>query len=553
MADGGSITGKRKRVSRGGRRQDTAKKRKEKERVRNTSRVFLDYVFDDWKDLRKELELERDRDLARLLIDRISVLFSDDEEEDWTDDECEDLDWIDDKSADPDYEPTARIKAALKVPSNFNIEDLEVSTAEEEVYDHLGDDVETDEEEVEEDNGGKEINSTSPKHSAPQVEVKVEREEDLIGEKCCLAYKQCLLELVKFLDSGRSCSEPGCKGKVEPQTRMVGTAMVIESICSCGQKQWIWRSQPRFKFGLQAGDFMLATNILLSGNNYRKISLLFKFLNLGCVCQSTFCSIQNQYCLPAIQDFWTEMVTSSTERMKMKDGVVLLDPEKGQYGVRGIVHSLDMWHGAKNLLKKIVAAGQEKGCSGLKEWTSDIVNHFWWCCGKANDYKEFMELWEGMLHHVCDEHEWALGRCRHHDDEDDNEDDSLSATEETQKKPKTPLVPNSVAVRKLTSIALDKTWLKKVHKYLNFRYKRKFQKKSERWTANTMKEPKKYEYISQLQGLIIRKRITSNRGMSRKQPRPENDPRRRGTLSALPAPPTAMLVQQHRSRKNLTI
>ncbi|CAH1266706.1 Hypp3535 [Branchiostoma lanceolatum] len=213
-----------------------------------------------------------------------------------------------------------------------------------------------------------------------------------------------------------------------------------------------------------------------------------------------------------------------------------------------------------------------------------------------------------MLHHVCDEHEWALGRCRHHDDEDDNEDDSLSATEETQKKPKTPLVPNSVAVRKLTSIALDKTWLKKVHKYLNFRttselesfqnhilmyaskrhafcppvyearcqlaaidynkhlgrpdwlskegeakYKRKFQKKSERWTANTMKEPKKYEYISQLQGLIIRKRITSNRGMSRKQPRPENDPRRRGTLSALPAPPTAMLVQQHRSRKNLTI
>ncbi|CAH1274923.1 Hypp9340 [Branchiostoma lanceolatum] len=343
MADGGSITGKRKRVSRGGRRQDTAKKRKEKERVRNTSRVFLDHVFDDWKDLRKELELERDRDLARLLIDRISVLFSDDEEEDWTDDECEDLDWIDDKSADPDYEPTARIKAALKVPSNFNIEDLEVTTAEEEVYDHLGDDVETDEEEVEEDNGGKEINSTSPKHSAPQVEVKVEREEDLIGEKCCLAYKQCLLELVKFLDSGRFCSEPGCKGKVEPQTRMVGTAMVIES------------------------------------------------------------------------------------------------------------------------------AGQEKGCSGLKEWTSDIVNHFWWCCGKANDYKEFMELWEGMLHHVCDEHEWALGRCRHHDDEDDNEDDSLSATEETQKKPKTPLVPNSVAVRKLTSIALDKTWLKKVHKYLNFR------------------------------------------------------------------------------------
>lgn len=32
-----------------------------------------------------------------------------------------------------------------------------------------------------------------------------------------------------------------------------------------------------------AGDFMLATNILLSGNKYTNITLLFKFMNMQIV------------------------------------------------------------------------------------------------------------------------------------------------------------------------------------------------------------------------------------------------------------------------------
>lgn len=31
------------------------------------------------------------------------------------------------------------------------------------------------------------------------------------------------------------------------------------------------------------------------------------------------------------------------------------DPDKGKYKALGIHHSLDMWHGAKNLAKKIAA------------------------------------------------------------------------------------------------------------------------------------------------------------------------------------------------------
>jgi len=29
------------------------------------------------------------------------------------------------------------------------------------------------------------------------------------------------------------------------------------------------------------GDFLLSTNILLSGNNFAKVALLFKFMNIG--------------------------------------------------------------------------------------------------------------------------------------------------------------------------------------------------------------------------------------------------------------------------------
>jgi len=82
-----------------------------------------------------------------------------------------------------------------------------------------------------------------------------------------------------------------------------------------------------------------------------------------------------------------------------------------------------MWHGAKNLAKKIAAvsvhssslitplsivvlsllcdainnvlnyynqAAQVKELSVLLLWLKDIVNHFWWCCKTAESYDEFL-------------------------------------------------------------------------------------------------------------------------------------------------------------------
>lgn len=78
------------------------------------------------------------------------------------------------------------------------------------------------------------------------------------------------------------------------------------------------------KYGMQGGDFMLAINILLSGNNYRKVAFLFKFMQMGMVAESTFFKIQDSYCIEPVEQFWQMMRADILNRLKEKDEVVVL-------------------------------------------------------------------------------------------------------------------------------------------------------------------------------------------------------------------------------------
>ncbi|XP_055062667.2 uncharacterized protein [Misgurnus anguillicaudatus] len=93
----------------------------------------------------------------------------------------------------------------------------------------------------------------------------------------------------------------------------------------------------------------------------------------------------------------------------------LMNPDKGKYTDLGIHHSLDMWHGAKNLAKKLAAAAKVKGQSILLHWLKDIVNHFGWCCKTADTKEQFLAHWIGICHHVCNVHTWQMGSCQHGD------------------------------------------------------------------------------------------------------------------------------------------
>ncbi|XP_068709173.1 uncharacterized protein [Montipora foliosa] len=122
-----------------------------------------------------------------------------------------------------------------------------------------------------------------------------------------------------------------------------------------------------------------------------------------------------------------------------------------------LFHSLDIWHKAKKLNKALHQAAKIKGCSDLQEWTDCIVNHFWYCSQDCNGSEEQLkETWVGVLHHVCGEHTWATGQCKH---------DPLG--DESAKKY---LEKNSKAMAALRKIVLDPKWLSSLHFYVNFRH-----------------------------------------------------------------------------------
>ncbi|XDV33185.1 hypothetical protein PO909_003710 [Leuciscus waleckii] len=127
----------------------------------------------------------------------------------------------------------------------------------------------------------------------------------------------------------------------------------------------------------------------------------------------------------------------------------------GRYKETGIVHSWDIWHGAKNLAKMISAAAQQSGQKILLHWLQDIVNHFWFCCKTADTEQQFLKLWSSVLHHVTNKHEWYLGHCRH---------GALPENQDRQW-----LESGSKAHKELEAIVFKKRWLRDVHRYLPFR------------------------------------------------------------------------------------
>ncbi|XP_038592410.1 uncharacterized protein LOC119916458 isoform X1 [Micropterus salmoides] len=317
-------------------------------------------------------------------------------------------------------------------------------------------------------------------------------EDDIVGARASIVYEDCLRQLATFLilpvkkctgllKTGVVCD---CVAPFEINITSKGTATSVEWICPNGHSLWRWNSQPVMKCGTQAGDFLLSTNILLSGNDYAKVALLFKFMNMGMV-KNTFVSIQDAYCVDTVKAFWEERRTEALSGLQGKDVVVLEDgtydspendtkeiihvatinkqqtscnsvfmekegfietvdkltseikqeencidnnaqiaalmnPDEGRYKDLGIHHCLDMWHGAKNLVKRIAAA-----------------------------------LWIGIIHHVCDIHTWTTGRCQH---------GHLEAT-----CGKVWIQKDSGCHKSLVDIVLNKRWLKDVHKYLCFR------------------------------------------------------------------------------------
>lgn len=61
---------------------------------------------------------------------------------------------------------------------------------------------------------------------------------------------------------------------------------------------------------------------MLSCNNFHKIALLLKFMNVGQIASSFFDQVQSLYCAPEIEKHFMSVISAAREKCKDKEIVV---------------------------------------------------------------------------------------------------------------------------------------------------------------------------------------------------------------------------------------
>ncbi|CAC5387947.1 unnamed protein product [Mytilus coruscus] len=316
-----------------------------------------------------------------------------------------------------------------------------------------------------------------------------------------------------------------------------------------------WCSQPVLNHRLHSGDLLFSSALLISGCNFQKISPFARFLKLAIPLSVSYLKMQRTYLAPTLDEIWEKDQNQVFLEFKDKEHVLL-----GRE-FPNIKHSFDIWHGAKNLGKKVI-----KG------------------------------VWCGMIHHVVNEHEWSMSytddgtySCKHGPLCEEREKGWLKA--------------GSQAHDAAIGIVMDKRFIKKIPYYLNCRstaelenfqnlilkyaskrhyfnpvsYRarnllaaldnnahcqrqmmvnkdgstRYYSKTGIQWSVYTKREDKDYHHVPTIIKTIVENRLQDPVGMNRKVLLDVNDPRRVSAVLAPTLPPsTADLVAQKISRFN---
>ena len=121
-----------------------------------------------------------------------------------------------------------------------------------------------------------------------------------------------VVEVNKIVDLfERQCPEVGCNGMRKVIDKKVEAGvLLIKNQCSKGHGG-VWSSSSVLgeKRGqkMYVSSVLLASSVLVSGNNFEKVCLLAKSMNLSFVSSTTFSRIQSLYALPSIGDLWSKM------------------------------------------------------------------------------------------------------------------------------------------------------------------------------------------------------------------------------------------------------
>ena len=116
-------------------------------------------------------------------------------------------------------------------------------------------------------------------------------------------------KIVELLEG--NCPEIGCTGQRKViSKKLEGGVLLITHKCSNGHGG-VWSSSSILgeKRGqkMYVSSVLLASSVLVSGNNFEKVALLAKSMNLNFVSSSTFSRVQSLYAVPSIRDMWDKM------------------------------------------------------------------------------------------------------------------------------------------------------------------------------------------------------------------------------------------------------
>ncbi|KAK3743480.1 hypothetical protein QZH41_013093, partial [Actinostola sp. cb2023] len=84
-------------------------------------------------------------------------------------------------------------------------------------------------------------------------------------------------------------------------------------------------------------------------------------------------------------------------------------------------HYYDIWHVARSISKKLLAASKEKGCGVIKDWMKGIRRHLYWCATstKAGFQALITAKWKSFICHVANKHtdhpDPLFKQCNHGD------------------------------------------------------------------------------------------------------------------------------------------
>ncbi|XP_069016039.1 uncharacterized protein [Embiotoca jacksoni] len=201
---------------------------------------------------------------------------------------------------------------------------------------------------------------------------------DVVDEPASVAYHQNLKLLAEFLLLPvPACTFAECRapGPFQVTVGSSGTAAIIEWACPLGHTVWRWSSQPSLRCGMLLGDFMLAMNIVLSGNDYSKVALLFRFMNTGMVGRSAFSSVQEACCVDAIRRLWEEKRGAIVSRLRPKASVEVLGGGRTDGFRESCTYSL-MERDSKQVVSMVTVDKRETAQNGIAMETEAFIRTF---------------------------------------------------------------------------------------------------------------------------------------------------------------------------------